>query len=213
MLRLMKVGMLAATLALLPACASSGGKGEATGTSLGKAAAAIDSGQGQIDAALAALGGLSTAKGADLSSQFKVFQGALNQLASTAKDVSGKAEAMQRDGQAYFADWDKDLAAISDEGVRSRSEHRRNEVQQEFDAIAKRYQEVAGEFKPFMATLRDIETALKADLTADGVKSLSSVIKRATSEGGKVKASLTRLSKDFRSLSEKLAPAATAVGS
>lgn len=210
MARVLWISVLALAMALVPACASGGGKGEATGTSLGRAAEAIEKGQGQIDAVLAALGELGGANGSDLPAQFKAFQKSLGQLASTAKDVASKADRMQRDGQAYFKGWDADLASIGDEGVRARSEARRNEIKQEFDSIAARYQEAAAEFKPFMATLRDIETALKLDLTAQGVQSLAPVVKRAGDEAVKVKASLARLSQDFRDLSGQLA--ATSVG-
>jgi uncharacterized phage infection (PIP) family protein YhgE len=193
-------------LALLAsACqSSSGGKGEATGKNVTKAADEIQLGIGHLDATLAALNGLVNEPAPDLGTQFKAFSKHLDQLDATAKKVRETAASMDAKGKAYFADWDTQIAIIQNEDIRERSADRRKAVEAAFSKIQGEYGEARDTFRPLMNDLLDIRTALAADLTMDGVSAIKKSVKKVSGEAEDVKENLQELADGFRKLGVSL---------
>jgi len=200
--------LCATALVLLAGCASGNyQKGSATGATLQASADKINQGSGKIDAALATLGDLMKNPG-DMAAQFKKFSSAVNDLESTAKDVAGKYASMTKQGEAYFAAWDEQLAQIQNEDIKSRSADRKAAVQKQFSAIKSSYEEAAAEFKPFMSDLKDIQTALATDLTPAGLDAITKSADKATKSGTKVKATVGKLATQFKQLGVAMSAAA-----
>jgi hypothetical protein len=188
-------------IALLPGCSSpSYEKAGNTAVSLHKTAASIDQGSTQVDAVLAALLELVNNPAADLKPQFKKFDAAVNALQATAANVSATAKSMREKSNDYFKDWDQQLAQIKNEDIKGRSAERKTEVQQQYIAMKKDFLLAGDAFKPFMANLKDIRTALTADLTAGGLASIKDVATKANSEAVPLRAAIGKLSADFKTL-------------
>jgi hypothetical protein len=188
-------------IALLPGCSSpSYEKAGNTAVSLHKTAAGIDQGSTQVDAVLAALLELVNNPAADLKPQFKKFDAAVNALQATAANVSATAKSMREKSNDYFKDWDQQLAQIKNEDIKGRSAERKTEVQQQYIAMKKDFLLAGDAFKPFMADLKDIRTALTADLTAGGLASIKDVAVKANSEAVPLRAAIGKLSADYKTL-------------
>lgn len=206
-LRTFPVTMLTcvAGLALLMGCASSNfKKGASTSSSLQASADKITEGSARVDAALTSLSELMENPN-DLPAQFKEFSSAVNSLQTFSKDVSSKFAGMSKKGEAYFAEWDQQLAQIQNEDIRTRSAERKSAVQKQFDAIKNSYEEASGDFKPFMADLKDIQTALATDLTPGGLSAIKKSADKAVKSGNEVKDALGKLAAQFKELGVAMA--------
>ena len=186
-------------LLVLGACKSSD-KGASTGASITKAADQIERGITELDATVAALHAMVETPAEDLTQQRKTFEKALSSLESTAESVGKMASSMDAKGQAYFAEWDQQLASIQNEDIRERSSERRKAIEASFSKLQKQYGEAKGAFQPLLANLRDIRTALKADLTLPGIDALKPVVKTVDKEKGSVEKELKDLVDGFREL-------------
>jgi chromosome segregation ATPase len=197
---------LAASLAL-SACKSSDDKGQATGASITKAADLIDRGIHEIDLVVASLHNLTDAPAADLVPQRKDYEKALSTLESTAEEVSKTGAQMRERGAAYFAEWEQQLAAIQNEDIREQSSERRKEIQENFSELQTNYGEAKTAFEPLLSDLRDIRTALQADLTLPGIETLKPVVKDVDKKASNVREELQDLSEGFRELGVTLSRA------
>ncbi|HEX6885799.1 MAG TPA: DUF2959 family protein [Planctomycetota bacterium] len=188
-------------LALLaaPACKSSD-KGASTGATITKAADQIQRGIEQLDATVAALHDLVEKPAPDLKPQQKAYEKALASLESTAESLSKTAASMDTRGQAYFAEWDTQLAAIQNEDIRERSADRKKSIEASFSKLQKQYGEARDAFRPLLDNLRDVRTALKADLTLAGIDTLKPVVKKVDKEKGSVEKELKEVGEQFREL-------------
>lgn len=211
----LKLQLIACTAAaaLLSGCASKGyDKSAATGTALQATAAQIFQGNAQINLVMASLNNLVERPQADLRPQFDKFTADLNKLQSLASDVNDKATDMQAKGQDYFKDWDQQLATIKNEDIRARSEKRKQEVQAKFIALNGSYQEAKTAFKPYMADLQDIKTALGSDLTSAGIDAVKKTVAQANKEVKPLQKSIKKLGDDFKSLGVSMSPLTPAAG-
>lgn len=179
-------------------------KGSATGENITKAARLIEKGIAQLDATSASLTDLVTRPAADLEAQYKVFKKNLASLESTAEAVKKTSASMDANGKAYFAEWDQQIAAIQNEDIRERSAERRETVAEGLKEIQSQYAEAKDEFTPLLSDLRDIRTALDAELTMGSVKSLEDDAEDVSDATGDVKETLSDLAGNFRKLGVEL---------
>jgi SMC interacting uncharacterized protein involved in chromosome segregation len=199
------IGLVAA-LAFLAGCASSNyEKGAATSAGLKDSAERINAGKAKIDAALTSLNELVNNPQGDLVPKFNKYDQAVNDLESAAKNVSERVADMRENGNAYIKSWDEQLAQIKNEDIKSRSVQRKQEVMNKFLEIKKGYAEAQMNFKPFMAELKDIRTALSTDLTPNGVAAVKSTAEKANKDGEAVKASVDQLGAKFNELGVAMA--------
>ena len=208
---LRNLALLAATAGLFAGCASEN-YNQAAGTSaaLTESANLVAKDSEQIDRSLAALNDLMTNAQPDLRVQFKTFDAAVNDLGNAANDVSSKAEDMQSQGAAYFNEWDKELAGIRNEDIRSRSETRKNEATAKFSRMGRQYDSTKAAFKPFMSDMRDVQKFLATDLTVDGLAAIKVPANKAAEDAMPLKQSLVDLSTQFAEMGVSLAPSAPA---
>jgi methyl-accepting chemotaxis protein len=193
---------LCASLALF-ACKSSD-SGQDTGSSITKAADQIDLGIKQLEATMLSLHDLTDRPAADLTVQRSAFEKNLSELEGTAKEVSETSAEMQAKGQAYFAQWEQQVASIQNEDIREQSADRRKTIEATFTKVRKEYEESKESFDPVLNDLRDIRTALRADLTLNGIDSLKSTVKKVDKNANKAKDNLRDLSEQFRELGVNL---------
>lgn len=111
---------------------------------------------------------------------------------------------MQAQGNAYFRNWDGELAKIQNEDIRSRGTDRKNAVFARLDRVRSSYTQTQSSFAPFLSDLKDIRTALSTDLTTGGVAFIRSTANRAKSNVTPLRESRTNLEADFRALGVSL---------
>jgi hypothetical protein len=192
---------LATVVGIATGCASTGNdKAASTAKSLAKSSKMIEKSNVLIDQTLAVLNDLISNPNPDLRKQFKAFNSSVNNLGSTARNVSSEAEAMKSQGAAYFVTWDKETAMIQNEDIRHRSEAREQEVASNFARISQQYDETRTAFQPFMSDLRDVQKFLGTDLTAGGLAAIKDVAAKATKEAVPLKKSIGKLADEFKSM-------------
>lgn len=193
--------VLAVVCALLVGCTSSNEYKPAvkTSSSLQQAAQTVDKTSDQVDASLRSLNAIMMRPG-DMSTAFKTYNNSVSDLESTSDDVSKKVAAMREQRDAYFAQWDKDLATIKNEDVRTRSEQRKAEIQAEFKKVQTDYTQLQRSLRPFMGDLKDIRTSLSFNMTNAGITGIQGLAKKANDDAVPVRQSLNALSADFKEL-------------
>jgi hypothetical protein len=199
------------TTAAVALCASlaffgckSADAGADTGLTINKAADQVDTGIRQLDNTVAALHDLIDRPAPDLTVQRDAYEKSLAELEATAKDVSATSAEMAANGQAYFAKWNEQVATISNEDIREQSEDRKKTLQASYEKAQKEYADTKSTFDTVLSDLRDIRTALRADLTMNGLDALKSSVKRVDKNAEKSKDSLKKVSTRFREVGSDL---------
>jgi hypothetical protein len=191
----------AAVVGFSAGCASDNYKESAhTAVELNQSSGMITRGNRLIDESLADLNDLVSNPNADLRQQYKRFDHSVIELGESARDLASEAGEMKAQGADYFAKWDKESAQIQNEDIRNRSETRRSEVALRFDRMSEQYAEAKMAFRPFLSDLRDVQKFLSTDLTAGGLAAIKDTAAKATKDAVPVKASLVKLSDEFKSL-------------
>ena len=108
-------------------------------TSLQDAAQRIDKANSQVDRTLASLNTVMQVPG-DLPKAYKDYSSALADLDAMQRDIAGKAYTMREKREAYFSQWEMDVATVKNEDVRTRSEARKAELKTQFDKVRADYQ-------------------------------------------------------------------------
>ncbi|SRR5258705_6545080 len=183
-------------------------KGEAAASGLKDAAAKVETGEKKVDETLGAMNDLVQNPQADLRPQYKKFSSGVDDLGALAKHVKQSFESMSARGKSYFAQWEKETAAIHNEDLRAQSVTRKAEVSTALENVKRLYAETEIAIQPFMLDLRDIQKYLGTDLTTGGVATLKNTATKATANGTKVKDSLNHLAAEFRKLGVSMASSA-----
>ena len=188
-------------LVALTGCATANyEKGAGTSAGLTKAADQIALCNDKVDATLAALNDMVENPQGDLVAKYGKFNGAVNDLLSTVKNVTAQVSELGVTGGEYFKAWDKQLALIQDPDIQIRSAQRMAEVEKQFDEIQKHFSYVAGAFQPFVSYLKDIQLALSTDLTVGGIASVKNAVEQADVKAHPLKNSVSKLVTQYREL-------------
>lgn len=131
----------------------------------------------QLKSAMEALNNLQ--ESADLNKAYDTFVSSLAQVKGTETAIQARALAMQENAAGHFESWQKDIDAINNSELRAASGKRLIKVKKVYDTAVDKIKNATALYKPSISDLSDISTVLSNDLTANGVKSISSVIRQA----------------------------------
>lgn len=195
--------MLTLTLAgaLLCGCSSTGyKKSNSAATGLMESARLIEKGQAQRDVVLASLNDLISLPQATLEPQYKNFCSALKAFDATARNIQSQTESIKAKGAEYFKEWDEQLAAIQNQDIKQRSAARKAEVSANFAKMQEDYISAGQFYTPFITELKDIQTALGADLTAGGIQAIKPAVNKVNRDAVPLRGAADQLLADFKSL-------------
>ena len=202
--------LLASLVLLLSGCQSKApalNQGANASNSIQTAADTIGETRGQINRSLAALRNL-TDRPADVPAQYKVAQREIAALRSSAEKIVAAADEMRTKGDAYLADWAKQIATVGDAQLRDAAFARRAEVATQLQGIFQSYQTVKADFVPFLQSLQDIQKSLGSDLSAKGLEAVKPFVAKATANAEPLKQSLDKLANEFRGVGLAIQPPA-----
>jgi hypothetical protein len=186
-------------------CQSSGAdQAEGTATSVSTLEQTLQAASAQITTTNSALQQILANPSGDLRPSFDVFKSAVSTLESRAKDVTKKSEEMKAKAQAYFADWDKNLATIQNEDIRERSMERRTELMERQAEANAKVDDLKKRFDAYVAQLHDVHAFLDHDLNTAGVEAIEDDAKEAIEAGEDV-------SEDVDKVAAKLAEVRAAI--
>ncbi|HOX57745.1 MAG TPA: DUF2959 family protein [Candidatus Paceibacterota bacterium] len=165
-----------------------------------------------LESTMAALNNLVSNPAADLKPQFQSFSSALDRLVEAANQGGTTGGHLVRDNATFFNAWDQQLTTITNTDVRSSSQARRTEVNNQFTTVHNQYAQAQGALWSHLDYLREIRKALVTDLTAGGLESVKPLVSTATSNAGNVQTALAQARSDLLALSTAMSSAGGPTG-
>jgi len=138
---------------------------------------------------------------------FEGFSKSVTRLASVSAKAKSRGEEMKARGQAYFADWEKQLGQIKNPDIRALAERQRTKLRETFDSIKKFAEPLKAQFDPWLSDLKDLQRYLSNDLTISGVDAAKSLFAKTQAEGIEVQKSMDALIAELNTVAATLTPA------
>jgi len=200
---------LLAAAALLAGCGTTSGYKQAdkTGEGIAEFRAEIVNSKKAIDETMKSLDQIVESATSDPRKAFEHYTKSVANLESAAAKARKRSQEMKDQGQAYFAQWEKQLAEVQNTEIRNLATARKAKLQETFDTIAKAAAPIKVQFDPWMSDLKDLQKYLANDLTIAGVDAAKSLIAKTRTEGMEVQKSMDTLLGELNSVAATLTPA------
>ena len=204
-----QAAVIAAAALLLAGCGTTAGYKQAdkTGEGIARFREDIVTGKQAIDQTVTALGQVQVTADTNPRKAFQAYSKAVDNLDSAAANVRKSAQEMQAQGQAYFANWEKQLAAIQNEQIRTLAVQQRAKLQETFASIKRVAEPLKTQFDPWMSDMKDLQKYLSNDLTIAGVDAAKTLITKTQNEGREVQKSMDALVAELNSVAAAITPA------
>lgn len=160
----------------------------------------------ELEGTRSLLGRLSTTS--DLPAWQKEYDSTVSKMQSAAKRAGDRWQHLTSNAQAYIDHWDKEIATMQTSEVKESVEARRARVVSAFEKIKGEAGQVREAYQPYIASLLDIQKALKVDLTPGGVAALAPAVEKARGQGAEVAKQLDELGIEIDRLAGRLQPKA-----
>ncbi len=199
---------------LLTGCQSSAVKqspalnqGAETSAAIAKSVDLLSSARMQISRTTASLRNLTDRPG-DTAAQYEVALAEIAKMNADAEAISKSVAAMREQGDAYLAEWSRNIAAITNPELRDAAFARRGEVSAQLQAIYQSYQEVKTAYAPFRTSIAEIQAVLGADLSTKGLSAARPFVAKASSDALPLNMAIGKLADNFGAVGQSLQPAA-----
>ena len=201
--------LCAAVPAFLTGCGTTAGYKQAdkTGAGIAEFREEIVNGKKAIDATMKSLGDIAATANTNPRKAFEQYSKDVSNLESTADKIRKRAQDMKEQGQAYFKQWEEQMAQVSNPDIRKLAEERKAKLQETFDSIRKYTEPLKAQFDPWMSDLKDLQKYLSNDLTVAGVDAAKSLFTKTTNGGLEVQKSMDGLVAELNTVSATLTPA------
>jgi len=133
---------------------------------------AIGESRAQLQKTVATYNSITEMTAKDLKSAYKDLGKDVVDSEKKVADGRPKVDEMNTEAASYFAAWKASAAAISDPGLRKRSEERLTNAQLRFDKVAIAGKDTRHSFDTLMTDVKDQSTFLGHDLNASAIASL-----------------------------------------
>lgn len=188
-------------------CATSGYRtSEQTSATLQALATKIEGAGTQMDIAVTELNNLVNSPQPDLRPQFDRFAAAVSKLSALSNSIHKADNNLFARGKVHFDNWEKELAIIQNEAIRSSGQARKLELQGRFDAVRNTCLSVLTSFTPVQSDLSDVKRFLNSDLTTGGLAAIRDSANRITQQATPVRQSVGNLTTELRALSVAMLP-------
>jgi len=181
-------------------------RAEKTGAGIAEFRAEIVNANKAIDATMKSLGDIATTADINPRAAFARFSKNVKNLESTADKMRKRSQSMQEKGQAYFKQWEEELATVNNPKVRELAEKRKAKLQETFASIRKYTEPLKAQFDPWMSDLKDLQKYLSQDLTIAGIDAAKDLFAKTTNEGMEVQKSMDALVNELNSVAAALTP-------
>ena len=194
---------------LLTGCGTTSGYKQAdkTGAGIAEFRDEIVVGKKAIDTTMMALSEIAATANTDPRKAYEKYSKEVANLESTAAKIRKRSQSMQAQGQAYFKQWEREMAQVNNPEVRKLAEQRKAKLQETFESIRKYAEPLKAQFDPWMSDLKDLKVYLGNDLTIAGVDSAKSLFSKTTNEGLEVQRSMDALVAELNTVAATITPA------
>ncbi len=161
----------------------------------------------EVDATLVALDKVVATAASDPRKAYQEFDKAVPRIDDAAKKARKRSEDMKAEGQAYFKQWEKELAAVSNPDIRKLAEERKAELSATFNNIKTTMEPAKQQFNTWLADLKDLQKYFSNDLTVGGIDAAKTLIAKAKTEGQGVQQTLDKVIAELNTVVATLTPA------
>ncbi|MCL4181063.1 MAG: DUF2959 family protein [Verrucomicrobia bacterium] len=203
--------VLAAAQLLLATNVTAAGykKADKTGASIAEFRDEIVNIKKEVDATLLALDKITQTANTDPRKAFKEFDKSVPRVDSAAQKAKKRSEDMKTKGNAYFEQWEQELATLNNPEIRQLAQQRKLKLQSTFDAIRSVMEPARDQFNTWLSGLKDLQVYLANDLTINGIDSAKTLITKSKSDGREVQQSLDAIIAELNTIEAALTPAKT----
>lgn len=198
-----------AAAALLAGCGTTAGYQQAdkTGEGIAEFRTEIVNGKKAVDNTMKGLDAIALSATTDPRKAFEQYSKAVSDLGSVADKARKRGTEMQAQGQAYFKQWETQMAQVQNPEIRKLAEERKAKLQEAFTSIRKYSEPLKTQFGPWMSNLKDLQVFLGNDLTIAGVDAAKGLFAKAKAEGLEVQKSMDGLIAELNTVAAALTPA------
>ena len=136
----------------------------------------------QTEATTTVLNEFGKQEGIGLATQFKEFGKAIDSMESQFGKARKSVEKVNEQGNKFFQEWEQEIALMTNEDLRQRSETRKNNLLESFNKIGASMQTAEEAYGAFMSDLRDVERFLSIDLTPGGIAEISDTVQKTNAD-------------------------------
>jgi len=138
---------------------------------------------------------------------FDQFSKSLSALDAAAAKAATRGQEMKSKGEAYFLQWEQQLAQVKNPEIKQLAEQRKDKLSTAFQGIKKVAEPLRAQFDPWLSDLKDLQTYLNNDLTISGVDAARPQFAKAKADGAQVEKSMDELVAELNSIAAAITPA------
>jgi len=200
--------------ALLSGCGTPSGYklADKTGQGIADFRDEIVAGKKAVDATMASLNQIAVSASSNPRKAYEQYCKDVQNLQTAADKARKRAQDMREAGQAYFTQWQQQMAQVQNADIRQLAEKQKAKLQETFDNIKKLADPLKTQFDSWMTDLKGLQTYLGNDLTVTGIDAAKSLFEKTQSEGMDVQKSLDALIAELNSVAAALTPANVPAG-
>jgi hypothetical protein len=195
--------------ALLTGCGTTAGYKQAdkTGAGIAEFRTEIVNGKKAIDETMKSLDQIAVSANTNPRKAFEQFSKSLANLESVAAKARKRGQEMKEQGQAYFKQWEQQMAQVQNPEIRRLAEQQKARLEATFDNIRKYTEPLKAQFDPWLSDLRDLNKYLSNDLSISGVDAAKGLFTKTRNEGIEVQKSMDALVGELNTVAATLTPA------
>ena len=144
----------------------------------------------QLDKTAASLDVLVRSEQPEMKTSFEIYSATLVQLEKEGNLVTKRMEEMKASSKEYFAEWEKQGIAYSNQRIRELSEERRLNLAETYAKVPTAGAGIKVAYRAYLSDLKEIQIYLSNDLTPQGMKGIAPVANNTTQDLEALKASL-----------------------
>lgn len=197
---------------LLAGCGTTSGYKQAdkTGAGIAEYRAEVVNLKLAVDETLRSMNQIELSANTNPRKAFEQFSRNVAALDSVAVKAEKRGRDMKAQGQAYFDQWELQLAQVRNPEIKQLAEQRKAKLHDAFDGIKKTAEPLKAQFDPWLSDLKDLRNYLNNDLTVAGVDAAKNMFAKTKSNGAEVVRSIDALVVELNSIAAAITPAKTA---
>lgn len=194
---------------LLTGCGTTAGykKADKTGADIAQFREDIVRAKTSVDNTVKSLNEIAVTADTNPRKAYEQFSENVNRLEADSARAKKSGTDMKAQGQAYFAQWEKQLAEIQNPQIKKLAEQQKNKLRQTFSSIQSYTEPLKAQFDPWLSDLKDLQKYLGNDLTIAGVDAAKGLFAKTRSEGYEVQKSMDSLVAELNTIAATLTPA------
>ena len=153
-----------------------------------------------VDGSMKALDQLEATASTDPRKAYETFAKSVDKVEKAGQTAQKNADEMRQRGAAYFQQWEAQIGSVKNEEIRQLAQQRKAKLQETFGNIKTAAQDSKQSFPPFLDNLKDLRTALSADLTVQGIDAAKGIFTKTKNNGMELQKNLDKLVAELNSV-------------